>query len=61
MPKSQFHSCPISFMPKENNTGMDGMDSISISNPYLCNHAGNAGHEWAWMGMDGFSGSRCNA
>lgn len=40
-------------MPKENTSGMDGMDEISISNPPLSNHAGNAGTDWAWMGMDG--------
>lgn len=60
MSKSQIQSCPFSSMPKENTSGMDGMNEIFISNPYLANHAGNTGHDWAWMGMDGISGGYCN-
>jgi len=52
MPKSQIHSCPFSFMPKENTSGMDGMNEIFMSYPHLAIHAGDSGHDWAWMGMD---------
>ena len=54
MLRSQFQSCPFSFMPKENTSGMDGMNEIFISTLYLVNHAGHTGTDWAWMGMDGF-------
>jgi hypothetical protein len=60
MSKKQIQSCPYSIMPKENTSGMDGMNEIFMSIPYLVNHAGNAGTDWAWMGMDEFSGGQCN-
>jgi hypothetical protein len=53
MTKKQIQSCPDSSMPKENTSGMDGMDEISMSSPPLSNHARNTGTDWAWMGMDG--------
>ena len=60
MSKTQFQSCPVSIMPKENTSGMDGMNEIFISSPHLANHAGNTGNDWAWMGMDELSGGHCN-
>lgn len=57
MSKSPIQSCPFSIMPKENTLGMDGMNEIFMSSPYLVNHAGNTGTDWAWMGMDGKSGA----
>ena len=53
----QIQSCPFSIMPKENTLGMDGMNEIFMSSPYLVNHAGNIGNDWAWMGMDGMLGA----
>lgn len=52
MSKTKFHPCPISFMPKENTLGMDGMNEIFISSPHRAIHAGDVGHDWEWMGMD---------
>jgi hypothetical protein len=53
MSKSPIQSCPFSFMPKENTSGMDGMNEVFISSPHLAIHAGDIGHKWEWMGMDG--------
>jgi len=55
MSKEVFNHSQNPIIPKENNMGMDGMDSISMSNPHLFIHSRNAGNDWEWMEFQGLA------